>query len=256
MEINPEVKNDLPEVIAEVAVAGVNKPSEAKPIYIQFLLPGAILLAAIIVSGTLLYTRGVIGGIAQIGGSGANQQDKVEIKLNPNDHVLGNQKAKVTIVEFSDFQCPFCRNFWKETLPEIKKNFIDTGKVKFVYKHFPLSFHSGAKPAAEGAECANEQGKFWEMHDKIFQEQSKKGEGTIEFTTQDVAKWAATIGLDVQQFNQCVSSDKYLKLIDDDTAYGITLGVSGTPTTFVNGKRIVGAQPYDSFRTIIEGLLK
>lgn len=106
-------------------------------------------------------------------------KDVVKVSVD-DDPVLGKADAPVTLIEFSDFQCPFCRAFWKEALQQIKKDYIDTGKAKFVYRDFPLSFHPLAKPYALAANCANDQGKFWEMHDKIFEEQAKKGEGTIQ----------------------------------------------------------------------------
>ena len=244
------------QVGATLAVVHTEAKQRAKPPYAHFLLPGAILIAALIVSGALFFTRGNGGGTARISGTAKEPAEKVDVKVGDSDHVLGNSNAKVTIVEFSDFQCPFCRRFWSEALPEIRKNYVDTGKARFVYKHFPLGFHAGAKPAAEGTECANDQGKFWEMHDKIFEEQEKQGSGTIQFTKQDVGKWAAAVGLNMSQFNQCVNSGKYSKLVEDDIAYGSQLGVSGTPTTFINGQRIVGAQPFASFKTVIDGLLK
>ena len=222
--------------------------------YTQFLIPGAILLAAIFISGTLLFTRS--GGTAQIGDSVVKPKDKVEVKIGDRDHVLGNPDAKVLFVEFSDFQCPFCRSFWSGALPEIKKNYIDTGKVMFIYKHFPLDFHLGAIPAAEGSECAGEQGKFWEMHDKIYEEQTRQGQGTIQFGQEDVAGWAKGIGLKMDQFNQCISSGKYTSVVNDDAEYGASLGVSGTPTSFINGQRVVGAQPYATFKALIDSQLK
>lgn len=256
---NGQQHNHQPEdqVEATLAVAHT-ETKETKPPYAHFLLPGAILLGALIVSGTLLYTRGSFGGgKAQINGAGsAKQEEPVEVKLGPNEHMLGSQNAKVTIVEFSDFQCPFCRRFWSDALPQIKKEYLDTGKAKFIYKHYPLSFHAGAKPAAEASECANDQSKFWEYHDKIFAEQEKQGQGTIQFGKPELKKWAGQIGLNVSQFNQCLDSGKYSKLVDDNFAYGSELGVSGTPTTFINGQRLVGAQPFASFKTIIDGILK
>ncbi len=90
-----------------------------------------------------------------------------------DDPVLGKSDAPVTIIEFSDFQCPYCLRWWEETLPQIKQAYIDTGKVRLIYRDFPLAFHPGAEPAALAANCAHEQGKYWEMHDKIFEEQLK-----------------------------------------------------------------------------------
>lgn len=102
-----------------------------------------------------------------------DKAEEKEVVLNPDDHVLGDMNAKVTLIEYSDFQCPFCDKFFRETYPLLKKEYVDTGKVRLVYRHFPLSFHPLAEPAARASECANEQGKFWEMHDGIFKLQGQ-----------------------------------------------------------------------------------
>lgn len=162
--------------------------------------------------------------------------------------VKGDKDAPVTIVEFSDFECPFCGRFYTDTLPTLIKDYIDTGKAKLYYRHFPLSFHPQAKPLANVAECANEQDKFWEMHDKIFENNA-----TVSSSTMDTYKgWAAELGLDTGKFNDCVDSSKYEKDIDADMADGTTAGVSGTPTFYINGLQLVGAQPIDAFRKIID----
>lgn len=224
----------------------------------KLILPASILIAAVLISGTLIYTKksspsGNLAGAA-IGGQQV-PREKVDVSAD-DDPFIGNKNAKVTIIEFSDFQCPFCRKFWNDTLPQIKKEYIDTGKVKFVYRDFPLDFHAGAKPAAEGTECADDQGKFWELHDKIFQEQDKQGQGTIQFTKADVVKWAGQIGLNMTQFNQCLDSGKYKAEVEKDMSDGTAAGVSGTPTTYVNGRQLVGAQPFEAFKAIIEEELK
>lgn len=220
----------------------------------SFLMPGAILIAAVLISGTLFYTRANPSGqAAQIG----NEEDTkpVDIAITDQDHILGNKDAKVTIVEFSDFQCPFCRSFFEAAHQQIKKEYLDTGKARLIFRHFPLGFHAGAKPAAMGSECAADQGKFWEFHDKIFQEQAKSGQGTVQFTTTDIKRWAANLKLNTKQFNECLDSSKYSKRVDDDTAYGASINVSGTPSFFVNGKRLVGAQPFAAFKAIIDEAL-
>lgn len=216
----------------------------------KLILPGAILLAAILISGTLLYVNVARNGRGALIG-GDKKEEPVEVSAD-DDAFLGLKDAKVTLIEFSDFQCPFCRKFWKETLPQIKRDYIDTGKVKFVYRDFPLSFHPGAEPAAEAGECAEEQGKYWEMHDKIFLAQSLKGEGTVSFTVSDLKKWAREIGLNAGQFNQCLDSGKYKEEVQKDFQAGTAAGVSGTPTTFINGRPIVGAQAYESFKVLID----
>lgn len=221
----------------------------------KLFLPISILVAAVFISGSLLYTKAGSNKDVAVANLGGQQAPQVGAKVNvsaDNDAFLGNEKAKVTVIEFSDFQCPFCRSFWRDTIPQLKKEYIDTGKIKFVYRDYPLDFHPGAKPAAEGAECARDQGKFWELHDKIFQEQDKQGQGTIQFTKTDVVRWAGQIGLNMSQFNRCLDSGKYKAEVEKDVADGTAAGVSGTPTTFINGRSLVGAQPYSSFKSIID----
>lgn len=166
--------------------------------------------------------------------------------------VLGDKNAKVTLVQFSDFQCPFCRRFFEETLPQIKKDYIDTGKVQLAFRHYPLDFHPAAYPSALASECANEQGKFWELHDTLFEEQAKQGAGTIQYTIDDVKTWATTISMDQTQFANCIDSNKYDAQVKEDLADAQQVGVSGTPATYVNGMLVSGAQPYSVFKTIID----
>lgn len=222
--------------------------------------PVAILLGAVMVSATLMYTR--TGGTAAIGGGTAvATPTPVVIKdpstlFGPTDPVLGNADAKVTIVEFSDFQCPFCRAFFTDAYAQIKTAYIDTGKAKLVYRDFPLSFHPASKPAALAAQCANDQGKFWEYHDKVFSEQEKLGQGTVTFGVPELKTWAAQIGLNMAQFNPCLDSAKHEADVAADTAAGTAAGVSGTPSFFINGKLVVGAQPFSVFKAAIDAALK
>lgn len=176
-------------------------------------------------------------------------------ELADDDPVLGNADAPVTIVEFSDFQCPFCRSFYSNTHPQIVKNYIDTGKVKFVYRDYPLAFHSAARLSAMAAECANEQGKFWQYHDTVFEEQAKQGSGTISYGISELKQWAQDISLDTEQFNRCLDSEKYGDEVDKDFEAGQRAGVSGTPLFVINGTLIVGAQPYSTFEQAIEAAL-
>ncbi len=217
-------------------------------------LPVAIMIAAVLISGSIVYTK-----------SGSNQNlkgvvaqpssQKVDVSID-DDPFLGLASAPVKVIEFSDFQCPFCRAFWSNALPSIKKDYIDTGKVQFVYRDFPLSFHPASVVSALATDCANEQGKYWEMNNKIFSEQEKQGTGTITYGVSELKKWAKDIGLNVSQFNQCLDSQKYKSEVDKDTADGTKAGVSGTPTLYINGQQIVGAQPYSAFQAAIEVALK
>jgi len=154
------------------------------------------------------------------------------------------------MVEFGDFQCPFCARFFKDTLPQIKEKYIKTGKVKLVYRDFPItSIHDEAQKAAEAGECANEQGKFWPYHDILYERQASLG--VANFKT-----WAKELGLNQTQFNECLDSGKYYEEIAKDLSDGQALGVTGTPATFINGKLVQGAVPYAQFEAIIEEELK
>jgi len=172
--------------------------------------------------------------------------------------VMGKSNAKVTIVEFSDLQCLFCRQFWKDTLPQLKKDYIDKGLVKLAYRHFPLpeEVHPAARSLSEASECASDQNKFWEFHDKAFSEQEAQGQGTIAVTPDDITSWAGSLGLDMNTFSDCFSSKKDAKRVDTDMTDGQNVNVSSTPTFFINGQMLVGALPYASFKTIIDQQLK
>ena len=219
----------------------------------RFILPGAIILAGVLISAAIIYSNGGFskfntGGAANIGDTSTGPK----AVSTDDDAYLGDKDAPVVMIEFSDFQCPFCRSFWRDTLPLIKSEYIDTGKVRFVYRDFPLSFHPGAMPAAQAAECAEDQGKYWEMHDKIFSEQEKLGSGTVQFSIDDLKKWSNQIGLDQNEFNSCLDSGKYANEVANDQNDGQAAGVSGTPGFFINGKSIVGAQPFSVFKSLIE----
>jgi protein-disulfide isomerase len=158
------------------------------------------------------------------------------------DPFFGPEDAAVTIIEYSDFQCPYCANA-VPILSQIKAEYGDS--VRFVFKDFPLSFHQNAQKAAEAGQCANDQGMFWELHDKMFANQGSIDVGSIK-------GYAASLGLDTSQFNACLDSGKYASEVQQDFSEGKAAGVSGTPTFFINGKKIVGAQPFSAFKQIIE----
>ena len=183
------------------------------------------------------------------------KRGKASIKDDP---YLGDSAAKVVIVEYSDFQCPYCGRFYRTTLPEIKKRYIDTGKVGYVFKDFPLDFHKQARKAAEAAHCAGEQGKYWEMHDKIFDEQRK-------MRIEDFVDHAGVLGLDEGGFKTCIDSGRHSVGINEDIASGRANKVSGTPAFLVGtineggeveGVMLVGAQPFPAFAVILDDLLK
>lgn len=165
--------------------------------------------------------------------------------ITESDHVRGNFNAPITLVEFSDFECPFCERHYP-TMNQILNNYPD--QVRIIYKHFPLSFHPNAQKAAESSECASEQGKFWEYHDKLFDNQPNG------FSADKFKQWAVELKLNAKKFNDCLDSDKYAQKVQADFQEGAQTGVNGTPATFINGQLVSGAMPYESFKQIIDSL--
>lgn len=157
----------------------------------------------------------------------------------------GPEGAKVTIVEFSDFQCPFCSKA-HDTVEEVMNAY--PGKVRLVFRHFPLDFHQQAPKAAEASLCANEQGKFWEYHDVLFKNQSK-------LQVEDLKGHAQGLGLDAAKFGECLDSGKHAATVKTDTEAGHKVGVNGTPAFFINGQMLSGAQPLEEFKKIIDAEL-
>ena len=186
----------------------------------------------------------------------------IQVSLD-DDPVKGNPDATVTIVEFSDFQCPFCKRFHETTLPLIQKNYIDTGKVKFVYRDFPIqSLHpNGAVPAALASECADEQGMFWEYHDKLFQNQKNWERLGTEDVVNELKAYAEEFGLNTNQFNECLNSGKYLDEVQKDYQEGSSYGITGTPGFFIGNEengyiKVTGAQPYSVFQNVLDPMLE
>jgi protein-disulfide isomerase len=166
-----------------------------------------------------------------------------EIALTDADPSAGDAAAPVTIVEFSDFQCPFCQSV-APTLKKVREAYGD--KVRLVWKDFPLTqIHPQAFKAGEAAHCAGDQGKFWEFHDRLFGNQE-----TLQTT--DLKAHAAAVGLDAAAFDSCLDTSKYGERVRDGVAEGTRLGVASTPTIYVNGRMVSGAQPYETFAALIE----
>jgi protein-disulfide isomerase len=174
---------------------------------------------------------------------------KMQVNVDPgNAPMWGDKDAKVTVVEFSDFQCPFCSRA-AETVTELKKKY--KGKIKLYFKMFPLPMHKDARPAAEAGLCVNDQGtdKFWKFHDIAFKSQDK-------LDAADLSKYAKEAGADQKKFDECVASGKFKDAVAQDMAYGEKVGVRSTPTFFINGQLVSGAVPIENFSEIIDDELK
>ncbi len=171
--------------------------------------------------------------------------------VTADDHIRGDENAPVTIIEYSDFECPYCERF-HPTMLEVMEKY--DGKVRWVFRHFPLSFHPNAKPAALAAECAADQGKFWEFADKLFENRETLGDDLY-------TKLATDLGLNVATFGDCYTSGKYSDKIDSQASEGAAAGVSGTPGSFVidsdgNAIPIKGALPFASVAAAIDSALE
>ena len=164
--------------------------------------------------------------------------------------VLGDPRAPVTIVEFSDYQCPFCAAYSQQTWPRLKAEFVDAGRVQYVFKDFPLSNHPQAPKAHEAARCAGEQGAYWEMHDRLFSRQrdwSGRDDHVAVFKT-----FAVELGLEPSVFDVCLDSGRWVDAMNTNFDEGMSLGARGTPTFFIDGYPLVGAQSYETFQYAIE----
>jgi len=182
-------------------------------------------------------------------GSGVPQ---VQMPLESKEQARGSTTAPLTMVEFTDYQCPYCRRFQAEVWPRIKHDYVDTGKVRFIVRDLPLPFHSGARPAAEAAHCAAEQGKFWPMHDALLAKDS-------DLSAKGIEQHARALKLDVKSFDTCVASGKYAAAVGRNAAEADALGLRGTPAFVIGrvqqgqltGWPVEGALPYEDFDALL-----
>lgn len=176
----------------------------------------------------------------------------MDFVLSDARHFQGSNDASVTMIEFSDFKCPFCGRFSIETLPQIREQYINPGKVRFVYKHFAI-LGPESNRTAEATECAAEQGKFWEYHDRIFADQTS----TRSTLSDDrLTALADEIGVDTSAFSECLAAGRYTNQISQESLTVQSMGLRGTPGFLINGVFISGAQPFEVFQQVIEEQLK
>lgn len=238
-------------------------------------VPVAIVIAGVLIAGAVyLGTTSNRSGASSSGVVAQPQVQQQQVGNQPSgprkisvddDPVLGDKNAPLTIVEFSDYECPFCKRSFGELLPELQKNYIHTGKLKLVYRDFPLSFHANAHKEAEAAECARSQGDdttYFKFHDQIFTQTTSNGTGLALSQLPVIAK---SLGLNVNRFQQCLDSGKFKDEVGKDITDGTAAGVSGTPSWFIgqsskdgiiNATFMVGAQPFSAFKMIIDEELK
>jgi len=205
------------------------------------------LLWALVLAGT----AGLIFGMVKLGGSEPDQSAILINAVSPSDWTKGNKEAKVVLVEYSDFQCPACA-YYQPLFKKLSEEFGD--KITFAYRHFPLRQHQNARLAAYAAEAAGRQNKFWEMHDLIFENQNRwenRGDAENIFTG-----YARTLGLDIDEFKNGLSSKEIKDKVENDYQSGIRSNVNATPTVFLNGEKIKVPPNYDELQNIINEALK
>lgn len=218
-------------------------------------IPISIIIAGLIIAGAIIYTQKpksqpVSQPVLEEKLTEKKEELTEKFKIEESDHIRGDFSAPVTIVEYSDFQCPFCKRF-HPTMQQILADY--PGKVRWVYKHFPLDqIHAQARPSAEASECVWEQkgnDGFWQFADSLFENQSRLGEALY-------TELAESLGLNLTQFGNCVSSRKYKDHVEADSQEGIKAGVRGTPGNFVNGEAIPGAVPYETLKAAVDRALE
>jgi protein-disulfide isomerase len=210
---------------------------------VQYLEKGQNTTAAPV--GTTQNQGGTVGAGAQAAAPGG----KVNVALG-NFPVKGDSNAKVTIIEFADFRCPFCEQFFTQTEPQLFKDYVDTGKVKFAFRNFAF-LGPASVVAADAAECANDQGKFWEFHDYLYKNQPDESD-TSMYNTDTLTQAAASLGMNDATFRSCLDNKTDDALATKDMTDGQAAGVSGTPTFVINGTLVVGAQPYATIKAAID----
>lgn len=173
----------------------------------------------------------------------------IEVSL---DKSVGEENAPIVVVEYGDFQCPACQYFFQTSVKQLKEQYVQPGKVRFVFRQFAF-LGDESRWAAEASECANEQGRFWEYYDKLYEEQN--GENVGVFSKDNLKKFAVDLGLDTAVFNQCLDSGRYAEKVEQETSEGQAAGVRGTPSVFVNGQLIEGGIQYDVLQAAVDAAL-
>lgn len=236
----------------------------------DWILPASILIAAVLISGSIIYLvkSGAVGGgrpqaadnnVPQDQGGGAGgaaaQPTGDVTKLGERDVIMGDPNAPVTVVEYADFQCPFCGRFFTDAGAKIRDQYVKTGKVKMVYRDFAF-LGPESVASAEAAECAKDQGKFWSYHDALYTAEiadGQEGNGNLNKTL--FMKLAGNVGLDTAKFGACIDSNKYANVVSKSVSDAQALGVNSTPTIFVGQQKILGAQPFSVFQAAIDKFL-
>lgn len=218
----------------------------------------SILIAGVLIAGAVIYAVGAKNQPA-VAPSGGNQPaptfDQL-MKLTSRDVILGDPNAPVTFIEYGDYQCPFCARFFSTVESSLKDNYIKDGKVRFVFRDLSI-LGSESQGAAEAAECAKDQGKFWPFHDALYTaEEADAQENNGNLNRDLFLRLAGQVGMNTKDFGSCYDAHKYTQVVKDVTRAAQAAGLNGTPSSLVNGQLVVGAQPYSYFSQTIDSLLK
>jgi protein-disulfide isomerase len=240
-------------MIEEQLPPGPQKAIEeiSKPQWMIWIAAGgcAVLLCAAVFVGTLIFVgpqfvQRLFPDNVQV----AEELPREVTEIN----TMGDPNAPVHIIEYGDFQCPFCLKFWSETEPQLIEEYVNTGKVYFEYRSFPF-LGPESEWAAEGAYCAGDQNKFWEYHDTLFTNWT--GENVGDFTQDKLIQYAKALDLNMAEFESCLSEEKHKGTVEQDKAQAAADGVHATPTIFINGFKVEGTQPFDILKDLIEQAL-
>lgn len=234
-------------------------------------LPVSILVAAVMIGGALVFATIYKGGAAApAGGAGGNgnvvgaasstANPAAAMTLGPRDAILGNANAKVTLIEYGDYQCPYCGEFYSQTEPQIIQNYVNTGKVRMVFRDFAF-LGPESTAAAEAAQCAEDQNKLWPYHDALYSAKvADDANGGQEddgfFSTAELLKLGQQVGLNMTTFTSCVENNTDANIVAQEKGAAAAVGIDSTPSFIINGTPIVGAQPYSVFQSALDAALK
>jgi protein-disulfide isomerase len=243
---------------AQSAVETKTAPAEFITLPVSLLVAAGMLSVALIYHGWAGMNR-TGGGVAveqQPAGQGGEPVAAGTLPaVGGRDVILGDANAPVTVIEYADYQCPFCARFFKETEPLIKQAYVKDGKVRLIYRNFAF-LGQESTAAAEATECAKDQNKFWVYHDALYNAEHADGqENNGNLTRELFIQLAQKSGLNVGDFTSCIDSHKYQSAVAQETQAATAAGVNSTPTTFVNDQKIVGAQPFNQFKAAIDAAL-
>ena len=259
-------ENNHPEV-EEVEVSVSSGPRKR-----DMFLPVSILIAAVMVGGAIVFATLYKGGGAAppAGGVGGNgnvvaatstaTNPAAAMTLGPRDAILGNANATVTLIEYGDYQCPYCVQFFSETQPQILQNYVNTGKVRVVFRDFAF-LGAESTAAANAAQCAEDQNKLWAYHDalynaKLADDNNGGSEDDGFYTTAEFLKLAQRVGLNLPTFTSCVNNNTDANIVAQEKGAAANAGVNSTPSFIVNGTMVTGAQPYSVFQAALDAALK